>query len=56
MVAVEPDEAGLDQGVAEAVSGRGERVRDGRVHVRIVTLVISFPQEFEAEYSHHILT
>lgn len=56
MLAVETDEAGLDQGMAEAIGGRGERIRDGRVHVRIVALVISFAHQFEAEYPHHVLT
>lgn len=56
MVAVEADEAVLDQGVAEAISGRGERIRDGRVHIWIVALVISFAQRFQPEYPHHVLT
>lgn len=56
MLAVETDEAGLDQGMAEAIGGRGERIRDGRVHVWIVALVISFAHQFEAEYPHHVLT
>lgn len=56
MVAVEADEAVLDQGVAEAISGRGERVRDGRVHIWIVALVISFAQQFQPKYPHHVLT
>lgn len=56
MPAVEADKAVLNQGMTEAISGRGERIGYGRVHVRIVTLVIPFPQQFQPEYSHHVLT
>lgn len=56
MPAVEADKAVLNQGMTEAISGRGERISYGRVHVRIVTLVIPFPHQFQPEYSHHIST